>query len=59
MLLQGVQLYLMLIKIFSLEKSPVSKFCLIAYGLPLIIVVISVIINYQFLNGKGYGTETQ
>ncbi len=59
MLVQGVQLYRMLIKIFNLGISPVSKFCLIAYGLPLIIVVICVILNDQLLNGKGYGTEAQ
>jgi hypothetical protein len=59
MLLEGVQLYIMLIKIFSLDRSPVPKFCLIAYGVPFLIVCISVSVNYYLLNGNGYGTEAQ
>jgi hypothetical protein len=59
MLLLGVQLYDIFVTIFNLGVSPVSKFCLIAYGLPLVTVVISKILNDQLFNGKGYGTEAQ
>ncbi|CAF0708589.1 unnamed protein product [Brachionus calyciflorus] len=57
MLLEGAQLYLMLVRIFILEKSPVNTFCLIAYGVPIIIVAISKYIDYYFLESNGYGTQ--
>ena len=59
MLLEGVQLYLMLVRIFVLEKSPVRIFCLIAYGAPLFIVSLSKMIDYYALDSLGYGTKEQ
>jgi hypothetical protein len=59
MLLEGVQLYLMLVRIFVLEKSPVRIFCLIAYGAPLFIVSLSKMFDYYALDSLGYGTKEQ
>lgn len=59
MLLEGVQLYLMLVRIFVLDKSPVRIFCSIAYGAPLAIVTASKIVDYYALNSLGYGTQEQ
>jgi hypothetical protein len=61
MLLEGVQLYIKLkcnLEI-GLDWSPVPIFCLIAYGVPFLIVCISVSVNYYLLNGNGYGTMAQ
>jgi latrophilin 1 len=41
MLLEGVQLYFMLVRIFVLDKSPLKRFCLVGYGMPLLIVLAS------------------
>lgn len=57
MLLEGVQLYLMLIRIFLLDKSPIRKFCLIAYGVPFVIVLCSKLFDFYFLDSRGYGTK--
>ena len=59
MLLEGVQLYLMLVKILPLGRSQMPLYCMIAYGVPFIIVSISAIINTMLLSNNGYGTETQ
>lgn len=59
MLLEGVQLYLMLVRIFKLDKSPISRFCMIAYGIPLLIVTASKLTDHYILDSKGYGTADQ
>ena len=59
MLLEGVQLYLMLVRIFILEKSPMRKFCLIAYGVPFLIVALSKFFDAYYLDSNGYGTNDQ
>jgi hypothetical protein len=59
MLLEGVQLYLMLVRIFILENSPIKKFCLIAYGFPFLIVLSSKMIDHFELESRGYGTSNQ
>lgn len=59
MLLEGVQLYLMLVRIFILEKSPIRKFCLIAYGIPFLIVLFSKFLDSFYLESNGYGTNDQ
>jgi hypothetical protein len=59
MLLEGVQLYLMLIRIFLLDRSPLKKFCLIAYGVPFLIVLFSKLIDVYLLESRGYGTKNQ
>ncbi|CAK9302343.1 unnamed protein product [Gordionus sp. m RMFG-2023] len=52
MLLEGVQLYTMLVEVFESEKSKTRYYVIIAYGIPFIIVLISV-----FINPHGYGTK--
>jgi hypothetical protein len=59
MLLEGVQLYLMLVRIFILEKSPIKKFCLIAYGCPFLIVAASKTADFYMFDSLGYGTLNQ
>jgi adhesion G protein-coupled receptor L1 len=59
MLLEGVQLYLMLVRIFKLDKSPITKFCCIAYGTPFVIVLVSKLVDFYALDSKGYGTNEQ
>ena len=59
MLLEGVQLYLMLVRIFVLGKSPLRIFCLIAYGAPFLIVLTSKLIDFYMLDSLGYGTDDQ
>lgn len=59
MLLEGVQLYLMLVHIFTLKNSPIKKFCLIAYGIPFIIVLTSKLIDFYALDSLGYATSEQ
>ena len=51
MCLEGVQLYVMLIEVFEVEKSRIKWYYLAAYGVPAIIVGISAAVNYT-----GYGT---
>jgi latrophilin 3 len=59
MFLEGVQLYLMLVRIFSLKSSPIKKFCVIAYGMPFLIVGGSKLVDYFVLDSLGYGTSEQ
>ncbi len=51
MCLEGVQLYVMLIEVFEVEKSRVRLYYLAAYGVPALIVCISAAVNH-----RGYGT---
>ncbi|XP_051176110.1 latrophilin Cirl-like isoform X3 [Leptopilina boulardi] len=52
MFLEGFQLYVMLIEVFEAEKSRLRWYYLVAYGLPLVIVAVSCIID-----PLSYGTE--
>ncbi|XP_032906762.1 CD97 antigen-like [Amblyraja radiata] len=52
MLLEGVQLYLMLVKVFNAKSMRPTYMCLFGYGCPLITVGISATVYSQ-----GYGTE--
>ncbi|XP_063929323.1 latrophilin Cirl isoform X3 [Zophobas morio] len=52
MFFEGFQLYVMLIEVFEAEKSRVKWYYFFAYGLPLVIVLVSAAIYPQ-----GYGTE--
>ncbi|KAL3289919.1 hypothetical protein HHI36_023302 [Cryptolaemus montrouzieri] len=52
MFFEGFQLYVMLVEVFEAEKSRLRWYYLFAYGVPLIIVLVSAIIYPQ-----GYGTE--
>ncbi|XP_032906737.1 adhesion G protein-coupled receptor E1-like [Amblyraja radiata] len=52
MLLEGVQLYLMLVKVFNAKSMRPTYMCLFGYGFPLITVGISAAVYSQ-----GYGTE--
>lgn len=56
MLLEGVQLYIMLVRIFIVDKSPIKRFCLLAYGLPFLIVAASKFADYYQFDSLGYGT---
>ncbi len=51
MLLEGYQLYLMLIQVFESEKSKVLVYHLWAYGFPAVIVAVSAGVAWQ-----NYGT---
>uniref|UniRef100_A0A0A9VTS3 Latrophilin Cirl n=3 Tax=Lygus hesperus TaxID=30085 RepID=A0A0A9VTS3_LYGHE len=52
MFLEGFQLYVMLIEVFEVEKSRLRWYYLFAYGVPLVIVCISCLIE-----PLSYGTE--
>uniref|UniRef100_A0A914VSK4 Uncharacterized protein n=1 Tax=Plectus sambesii TaxID=2011161 RepID=A0A914VSK4_9BILA len=52
MLLEGYQLYLMLIQVFESEKSKVLVYLLWAYGFPAVVVAVSAGVAWQ-----NYGTE--
>ncbi|CAH0561839.1 unnamed protein product [Brassicogethes aeneus] len=52
MLLEGFQLYVLLIEVFEAEKSRIKKYCCCAYIIPALVVGISALIYPQ-----GYGTE--
>ncbi|GLV46319.1 Calcium-independent receptor for alpha-latrotoxin [Carabus blaptoides fortunei] len=52
MFLEGFQLYVMLIEVFEAEKSRIRWYYLVAYGVPLLIVAISAIID-----PFSYGTD--
>ncbi|XP_017774015.1 PREDICTED: latrophilin Cirl isoform X3 [Nicrophorus vespilloides] len=53
MFFEGFHLYVMLIEVFEAEKSRVRWYYIIAYGAPMLIVGISVLVNFS----HGYGTE--
>ncbi|XP_078387215.1 adhesion G protein-coupled receptor E3-like [Cetorhinus maximus] len=52
MLLEGVQLYLMVVKVFNAKSLQLKYMCLFGYGFPLLVVVISAAIY-----SEGYGTD--
>ncbi|XP_059081671.1 adhesion G protein-coupled receptor L2-like isoform X2 [Tigriopus californicus] len=56
MFVEGVHVYFMLVKVFTLEKSPVWIYYLVGYGTPAIIVILSVII-VEATGSHGYGTD--
>nr|QVK45647.1 G protein-coupled receptor [Proales similis] len=57
MLMEGVQLYIMLVYIFALESSPILKFSIISYGGPLLIVLGAKLYDLFALDSTGYGTQ--
>jgi hypothetical protein len=58
MLVEGIHVYLMLVKVFDTGRSMMGYFYLIGYGGPAFIVVLSIIIVEA--NGThGYGTDLQ
>ncbi|ESN98450.1 hypothetical protein HELRODRAFT_84528, partial [Helobdella robusta] len=52
MLMEGIQLYLMLIKVFQSKKSRIAWIYAVAYGVPTLIIIITASVNLN-----GYGTE--
>uniref|UniRef100_A0A3B3RTQ3 Adhesion G protein-coupled receptor L3 n=1 Tax=Paramormyrops kingsleyae TaxID=1676925 RepID=A0A3B3RTQ3_9TELE len=52
MLLEGVQLYIMLVEVFESEHSRRKYFYLVGYGVPAIIVAASAAVDY-----RSYGTD--
>ena len=58
MLVEGIDVYLMLVKVFDTGRSMVTYFYAIGYGSPALIVVLSVII-VEASGRHGYGTEDQ
>ena len=58
MFVEGIHVYLMLVKVFDTGRSMMLYFYLIGYGSPAVIVVIS-IIAVEAAGTHGYGTDTQ
>ncbi|XP_043188695.1 adhesion G protein-coupled receptor L2-like [Amphibalanus amphitrite] len=54
MCIEGVQIYLMVYKVFASRKSHMRYFYACGYGIPALIVTISVSVT----KGEGYGSET-
>lgn len=54
MLLVVVQLYLAVERVLVFTNSPMPKFCLLAYGLPLLIVSTSKLVDSYFFDSHGY-----
>ncbi|XP_059469822.1 latrophilin Cirl-like isoform X3 [Neocloeon triangulifer] len=52
MFLEGYQLYVMLVEVFEAEKPRIKWYYIIGYGAPLIIVVVS-----SLVDPMGYGTD--
>ncbi|XP_065351945.1 latrophilin Cirl isoform X3 [Cloeon dipterum] len=52
MFLEGYQLYVMLVEVFDAEKPRIKWYYIIGYGAPLIIVLVSGIVDFD-----GYGTD--
>ncbi|XP_072104500.1 adhesion G protein-coupled receptor E3-like isoform X2 [Mobula birostris] len=52
MLLEGIQLYLMVVQVFNAKSLQAKYMCLFGYGCPLIVVGISAAVYYE-----GYGTN--
>lgn len=58
MFMEGIQLYLMLAYLFLLEKgSAIKKYTLIAYGVPLVIIIFSKIAEFLLINLGTYSTN--
>ena len=55
---QGIDVYLMLVKVFDTGRSMVTYFYVIGYGGPAVIVVLSVIL-VEASGTHGYGTPDQ
>lgn len=54
MLLKIVQLYLTAERVLIFTQSPMPKYCLLAYGLPFLIVSTSKLVDVYFFNSRGY-----
>ncbi|CAH3148509.1 unnamed protein product [Pocillopora meandrina] len=53
MLVEGVWLYLMIVRVFETGHSRIKKYCACAWGFPFVFVVITLSASFD-----GYGTET-
>ncbi|XP_066283061.1 adhesion G protein-coupled receptor L2-like [Branchiostoma lanceolatum] len=63
MCVEGVELYVLLVKVFNLKKKRLIYYYLIGYVTPAVVVGVSVAVNYIYSNVhsvdlNGYGTET-
>lgn len=58
MLVEGIDVYLMLVKVFDTGRSMVVYFYAIGYGAPALIVLLSVII-VEASGTHGYGSQLQ
>ena len=56
MLIEGIDVYFMLVKVFDTGRSLVLYFYAIGYGLPAFIVILSIII-VEASGTHGYGTD--
>ncbi|XP_066280372.1 adhesion G protein-coupled receptor L3-like [Branchiostoma lanceolatum] len=56
MCVEGIELYVILVKIFNLKGSRMLYYYLIGYGTPGVVVATSVTVNY-LMELDGYGTE--
>ncbi|XP_035693583.1 adhesion G protein-coupled receptor L3-like [Branchiostoma floridae] len=54
MCVEGVELYVMLIRVFNLKRTRLIYYHIVGYGIPAIVVLVSAAINYG-LNLEGYG----
>ena len=57
MLLEAVQLYVMLVRIFALARSPIRLFCTLAYGAPALVVLAAKLYDHYALDERGYATN--
>ncbi|CAH1263330.1 ADGRL2 [Branchiostoma lanceolatum] len=60
MCVEGMELYALLVQIFNLQNKRVYYYHLIGYGVPAVVVIISVGVNYLHLKvqgSNGYGTD--
>ncbi|XP_078673398.1 uncharacterized protein LOC144912258 isoform X1 [Branchiostoma floridae x Branchiostoma belcheri] len=55
MCVEGVELYVMLIKVFNLKNTRLIFYHLAGYGVPAIVIFASAIINYSRIGLDGYG----
>ncbi|XP_019630705.1 PREDICTED: uncharacterized protein LOC109474784 [Branchiostoma belcheri] len=55
MCVEGVELYVMLIKVFNLKNTRLIFYHLAGYGVPAIVIFVSAIINYSRIGLDGYG----
>jgi len=53
MLIEGIWLYVMIVRVFETGHSRIKKYCACAWGIPFVFVVITLSASFD-----GYGTET-
>ncbi|XP_078673400.1 adhesion G protein-coupled receptor L2-like [Branchiostoma floridae x Branchiostoma belcheri] len=57
MCVEGVELYVLLIKVFNLKKKRLIYYHLVGYVTPAIVVGVSVAVDYYVYDMNGYGTD--